>query len=50
VLLGQSGTSDAIHAALVCLTRDGDVVLTSDAGDLRLLAERAGTHIELVPV
>lgn len=50
VLIGRSGTSDAIDAALVCLAYDGDVILTSDADDLKLLAESAGTHVELVPV
>jgi len=41
---------DAIDAALVCLTSDGDEILTSDPGDLRALAESAGVHIDLVPV
>ncbi len=50
LLLGRSGTSDAIDAALICLAYDGDVVLTSDAGHLELLAGPAGAHIELVPV
>jgi hypothetical protein len=50
VVLGRSGTSDAIDAALVCLAYDGDVVLTSDVDDLRLLAETTGSHVELVPV
>jgi hypothetical protein len=50
VLLGRSGTKDAVDAALVCLAADGDEVLTSDPGDLRTLAEAAGLHIDLVPV
>jgi hypothetical protein len=50
VLIGRTGTSDAIDAALVCLTYDGDVVLTSDLEDLRRLAASSGTHVELVPV
>ena len=50
VLLGRSGTADAIDAALVCLTADGDEILTSDPADLRALAEAAGVHVELVPV
>jgi hypothetical protein len=50
VLIGQSGRHDAIDAALVCLAADGDFILTSDADDLRPLAESAGIHVELVPV
>jgi hypothetical protein len=50
LLLGRRGASDAIDAALICLAQDGDVVLTSDVDDLRLLAEPARTHIELVPI
>jgi hypothetical protein len=49
-LMGQSRTTDAIDAALVCLTDDGDLVLTSDVGGFRLLSETTGTHIELIPV
>ena len=50
VLIGRTGTSDAIDAALICLAYDGDVVLTSDPDDLRLLADSEGTHVDLVPV
>jgi hypothetical protein len=50
VLLGQSGETDAIDAALICLAGDGDEILTSDAGDLRGLAEAAGVHVDLIPV
>ena len=50
VLLGRSGTSDAVDAALVSLAVDGDAILTSDPGDLRALAEAAGVHVDLVPV
>jgi hypothetical protein len=50
VLLGRSGGSDAIDAAVVCLASDGDEILTSDAADLRGLAEAAGVHVELIPV
>lgn len=39
-LLGRSGTADAIDAAvIVSAARRGDVVLTSDPGDLERLAE-----------
>jgi hypothetical protein len=50
MLLARSGMSDAIDAAVVCLAADGDDILTSDAGDLRVLAEAAGVHVELIPV
>jgi hypothetical protein len=35
---------------VVCLAADGDDILTSDPGDLRVLAEAAGIHVEIVPV
>jgi hypothetical protein len=50
LLLRDAGTSDAIDSALVCLARDGDEVFTSDAEDLRHLAEAADVHIDIVPV
>ena len=50
VLLGRAGSADAIDAAVVCLARDGDDILTSDVDDLRGLAEAAGVHVELIPV
>jgi DNA-binding transcriptional MocR family regulator len=50
MLLASSGLADAIDAAVVCLARDGDDILTSDPGDLRALAQAAGVHIELIPV
>ena len=50
LLIARSGASDAIDAAVVCLTNDGDAVLTSDPHDLRRLAQSSGTHVELVPV
>src|SRR6266700_45027 len=50
LLLARSGMSDAIDAAVICLTADGDDVLTSDPSDLRSLAEAAGVHVELIPV
>jgi hypothetical protein len=48
MLLVRSGGSDAIDATLVCLAADGDDILTSDAGDLRALAEAAGIHVDLI--
>lgn len=43
------GRSDAIDAAVVCLARDGDDILTSDPDDLRDLAQAADLHVELIP-
>jgi hypothetical protein len=50
MLLARSGLSDAIDASVVCLARDGDYILTSDPGDLRVLAEVAELHVELITV
>ena len=50
LLLGQSGTSDVIDAAVVLLAVDGDEVFTSDPNDLRVLAQAAGTHVDLISV
>ena len=50
ILLGRSGQSDAIDAAVVCLAADGDDILTSDPGDLLALAEAADIHVELIAV
>jgi len=50
ILLGRSGQSDAIDAAVVCLAADGDDILTSDPGDLIALAEAADLHVELIAV
>ena len=50
MLLARSGGSDAIDAAVICIARDGDDILTSDPGDLRGLAQAAGVHVELIPV
>lgn len=50
LLLGRAGTADPIDAAVVCLAFDGDDILTTDVEDLRLLAEAAGVHVELLSV
>ena len=50
MLLARAGRADAIDAAVVCLTVDGDDIVTSDPGDLRTLAEAAEVHVELIPV
>jgi len=49
-LLARSGRSDVIDAAVVCLAGDGDDILTSDPEDLRVLAQAAGIHVEIIPV
>ena len=48
--LARTGRAGAIGAALVCLAADGDDILTSDPGDLRVLAEAADVHVELILV
>jgi hypothetical protein len=50
MLLARTGHADAIDAAVVCLAVDGDDIVTSDPGDLRILAEAAEVHVELIPV
>jgi hypothetical protein len=50
MLLARSGHSDAIDATVVCLASDGDDILTSDLQDLRILAEAAEIHVDLIPV
>jgi hypothetical protein len=50
VLLGRTGMSDVIDAALILLAVDGDFILTSDPDDLQPLAASAGLHVDIVPV
>lgn len=50
VLLGRTGSSDAIDAAVVAMSLDGDILLTSDTHDLVDLARASGTHLEIVAV
>jgi hypothetical protein len=47
-LLGATGLSDVIDAAVILLTQDGDEVVTSDHADLDLLARALGRHLELI--
>ncbi|MBX7196819.1 MAG: hypothetical protein K1X94_32510 [Sandaracinaceae bacterium] len=49
-LLGKSGTSDAIDAALVSIARDGDRILTSDPDDIAALASAARLEVDVVRV
>jgi hypothetical protein len=41
---------DVIDATVVLLAADGDMSLTSDAGDLQPLAAAAAVHVDIVPV
>jgi len=50
MLLARTGHAGATDAAAVCLAADGDDILASDPGDLRVLAEPADVHVELVLV
>jgi hypothetical protein len=50
MLLGLTAMSDAIDAAVVCVARDDDVVLTSDPDDIDRLVEASGRRIDVVPI
>jgi len=47
-LLGATGLSDVVDAAVVLLAHDGDEIVTADAGDIEVLARAAGRHIEII--
>jgi len=47
-LCGATQTTDVVDAHLTLLTRDGDVVLTSDVDDLRRLLRSRGTRAEIL--
>jgi hypothetical protein len=49
-LLGLAGEVDVIDAVVALLATDGDLILTSDPGDLAALVAAAGTHADIVPV
>ena len=49
-LLAVTGQRDVIDAALALLAEHGDIVFSSDPGDLAPLLEAAGQHVELVTV
>ncbi len=49
-LLAATGTADVIDAAVALLAFDGDVIHTSDPGDLAHLVATLGRHVEVVPV
>jgi hypothetical protein len=50
VLLGRARMHDVVDAALVLLAEDGDLLVTSDPGDLVPLATAAGVHVDIVSV
>lgn len=47
-LLGTTGLSDVIDAAIVLLSADGDEIITSDRDDLEQLAAASGRQVELI--
>jgi hypothetical protein len=49
-LLAQTGTADAVDAALVLAAADGDIIYASDPNDLTPLASVQGLHVEVIPV
>jgi hypothetical protein len=48
-LVGGTGTSDVVDAAVVALAADDDVIVTSDPEDLHRLVEVWGRRIDIVP-
>lgn len=47
-LLAGARRRDVIDAALVLLANDGDLIVTSDPGDIEPLARVSGRHVEIV--
>jgi len=47
-LLGVTGTSDVVDAALALLAVDGDEIVTLDRSDVEALVSAIGRHVELV--
>ncbi|MCY4104931.1 MAG: twitching motility protein PilT [bacterium] len=50
VLLARSGLTDAIDAALIALADHGDRIITSDPGDLAVVAACTDRRIDVVLV
>jgi hypothetical protein len=50
LLLRKTRTRDVIDAAIVLVASDGDIIVTSDAGDLVPLVDAAGLHVDIVEV
>jgi hypothetical protein len=49
-LLAKTGGRDVIDAAVVAMARSGDVILTSDPGDLAPLARATGSELDILAV
>jgi len=49
-LLARAGADDVVDAAVVLIAADGDLILTSDPGDLHGLASTSGIHVDLTMV
>lgn len=49
-VLGDAGTSDVVDAHVALLAEYGDVVLTSDPGDIRRLLDARGVRARVVAV
>jgi hypothetical protein len=47
-LLGATGLSDVVDAALVLLSADGDEIVTSDRADFERLVAASDRHVELI--
>ncbi len=47
-LLGATGLSDIVDAALVELSTDGDEIITLDRPDFEQLVSASGRHVELI--
>lgn len=50
MLLARARKTDVVDAAVVLLAADGDVILSSDPDDLRVLAASAAVHVDIVTV
>lgn len=48
VLLGSTGLSDVIGAAVVLVSSDGDDIVTLDRDDFKRLVAASGRHVELI--
>lgn len=48
VLLGRSGTSDAVDASVVAMAANGDRIMTSDPDDIRPLVAASGRSIGVI--
>jgi hypothetical protein len=47
-LLGRTGQTDVIDAAVVMLAHDSDDIVTSDRSDLEPMVAATGRHVELI--